>query len=774
MSHQFLYDFRVIFTYYILGTASPINYSHLSTTIYSPVNSNNYASSRIKKWLFYLIQLLLLINFIQVIRLLILTLWELHVNGSVEMFGLFGLMMWLGAFIPVFCYNFILLKPNCLKALFRSMDTCDKVMNNAKEHFGMDTISKILSQKSFLVWFLVIHSALLDYFAITNCMWSTYQNIEEDPTLLYSAIPWKDPWVDMIYWFIPQIIMGSIVMLWSVLLTLPGVVTYYFECVIKTLAKSVEIGPTTKYPLEAILRDYQLIEIAVRDLHQNGFSKMLLIFFGTFGIQQTIESFCVFQMIKQGASWDEYQFYFWDLMFSTGRVFHVMDALSRAYRASQIFLNSVRIEVGRQSKIQRGNRRCLRSRREPLLKKIRTAKPILMRIGHLHCTVSPINYSHFSATIYSPVNSNKYVPSRTKQWLFYFIRFLLLINFIQVARLLILDLWELHVNGSVDMFGLFGLMMWGGAFMPVFCYDFILLKPNCLKALFRSMDTCDKVMDKAKEHLGKETISKILSKKSFLVWLLTIHSVAFDYFSITICMWTTYQNIEEDPTLLYSAIPWKAPWVNVIYWFIPQIIMGSFVMIWSVMFTLPGVVAYHYECVIRALAKSVEIGPTTKYSLEAILRDYQLIEFTVRDLHQNGFSKMLLLFFAAFGVQQTIESFCVFQMIKQGASWDEYQFFFADLMFATVRVFHGIDALSRAYRASQVFLNSVRIEVGRLSKIQRGNRRCLRSRREPLLKKIRTAKPIFMRIGHLPCKQNLILTGGSVHMDNIVSSALWP
>ncbi|CAL8117966.1 unnamed protein product [Orchesella dallaii] len=389
-------------------------------------------------------------------------------------------------------------------------------------------------------------------------------------------------------------------------------------------------------------------------------------------------------------------------------------------------------------------------------------------------TASPINYSHLSATIYSPATSNNYVPSRTNQCFYYFTRFLLTINIIHVARLLIFNLWELHVNGSVEMFGFLGLIIWSGVFIPVFCSDFILLKPNCLKLLFRSMDTCDKVLNKTKEHLGKETISKILFKKSFLVWFLMIHSVAFDYLTITNCMWSSYENIENDPAMLYSAIPWKNSWVDVIYWFILQMIMGSIDMLWSLMLTLPGVVAYHYECVIRALAESVEIGPTSKYPLEAILKDYELIEFAVRDLHQNGFSKMLLIFFGTFGVQQAIESFCIFQMIKYGASWDEYQFFFWDLMFTTGRVFHVMDALSRAYQASQIFLNSVRIEVGRQSNVRRGSRKCLRSRREPLLKKIRMMKPIPMRIGPVLCKQNLILTSGSVHLDNIVSSALWP
>ncbi|CAL8144775.1 unnamed protein product [Orchesella dallaii] len=392
-------------------------------------------------------------------------------------------------------------------------------------------------------------------------------------------------------------------------------------------------------------------------------------------------------------------------------------------------------------------------------------------------TTSPINYSHLLATIYSPTNSNKYVPtfpSRTKQWLYYFARFLILINFIHVVRLLILNLWELHVNGQVEMFGLFGLLIWSGAFTPVVCYDFIFLKPSCLKSLFRSLDTCDKVWNRAKEHLGEKTMSEILFKKSILVWCLMLHTTAVDFFTITNCMWSSYQNIENDPTLLYEAIPWKNQWVDVVYWFILQILMGSLVMVWSLMLTLPGVVAYNFEYVIRALAKSVEVEPTSKYPLEAILKDYRLIEFAVRDLHQNGFSKMLLIFFATSGIQQTIESFCIFQMIKHGASWDEYQFFLLDLMNTCGRVFHAINALSRVDQASQIFLNSVRIQMGRQFNIGHLNEKGFRSRRDPLLKKIRLTKSVLMRMGPLPCKQNLLLTSGSVHLNNIVTSALWP
>ncbi|CAL8117934.1 unnamed protein product [Orchesella dallaii] len=389
-------------------------------------------------------------------------------------------------------------------------------------------------------------------------------------------------------------------------------------------------------------------------------------------------------------------------------------------------------------------------------------------------TTSPVSYSHLSATIYAPEESNKYVPSHTKQAFYYFTRSLLLINFIQVVRLLILNLWELHVNGSVEMFGLFSVIIWTGALTPVYCNDFILLKENCLKSLFRSVDTCVNVLNRAKEHLGKETMSKILLKKSCQIRCLMFHNLSIYFISIMNCMWSTYENIENDPTMLYQAIPWKNQWVDVIYWFILQVIAISIVMFWSLLLTFPGVVAYHFECVIMALTKSVEDGPTSNYPLEAILKDYRVIEFGVRDLHQNGFSKMLIMFLAASGIQLVIESFCVFQMIKHGVSWDVYQLFLLDAVFSLGCVFHELYALSRVDLASQMFFNSIQTHVTQQCNIQIGKGERFRSRREPLFKKIRLAKHILMRIGPLRCKQDLLFTSGSVYMDCFVSSALWP
>ncbi|CAL8117936.1 unnamed protein product [Orchesella dallaii] len=389
-------------------------------------------------------------------------------------------------------------------------------------------------------------------------------------------------------------------------------------------------------------------------------------------------------------------------------------------------------------------------------------------------TTSPVSYSHLSATVYSPEESNKYVPSRTKQAFYYFTRSLLLINFIQVVRLLILNLWELHVNGSVEMFRLFSVSIWAVVFTPIYCNDFILLKDNCLKSLFRYMDTCAQVMNRAQEHLGKETVSKILLKKSFQIKCLMLQTNLLNFMTITNCMWSTYENIENDPAMLYEAIPWKNQWVDGIYWFILQIIGSSILMFWSLLLTFPGVVAYHFECVIMALAKSVEDGPTSRYPLEAILKDYRVIEFGVRDLHQNGFSRMLIMFLAASGIQLVTESFCVFQMMKNGGSWDDYQIFLLDVGINLGCVFHELYALSRVDLASQMFFDSIRTHVVQQCNIESGKGKRFRSIREPLFKKIRLAKHILMRIGPLPCKQDLLFTSGSVYMDCFVSSALWP
>ncbi|CAL8117984.1 unnamed protein product [Orchesella dallaii] len=344
---------------------------------------------------------------------------------------------------------------------------------------------------------------------------------------------------------------------------------------------------------------------------------------------------------------------------------------------------------------------------------------------------------------------------------------------LKIVRLIALSLWELHQTGTVEVFGFFGLILWSGIFTPLIFYDFIFLQSIFLRTLFRTLDTCEKVWNRAKLHLERENGMAVTNhlkfQKDFNIWILMIHTGFIDYISLINLAWSSYQNIENDPTLIYSSIPWKNPVVDVIYWCLQQINLITLCAAWSLMLTFPGLVAYYLECVLRALTKSIEIGPTKSYTMEAIKKDYNSIEFAVRELHRNGLSNMLLIFYMTCAIQQTIESFCIFRLIKLGATWDDYQFFLIDILFTTGRVFHGVYALSRVDHASQAFLNAIRTRMAQNA----GNVR-MRSMKSQFLKTLLMLKPVRIQIGPCSCSRDLPLSGGALYMDNIVTTALWP
>ncbi|CAL8117962.1 unnamed protein product [Orchesella dallaii] len=375
-------------------------------------------------------------------------------------------------------------------------------------------------------------------------------------------------------------------------------------------------------------------------------------------------------------------------------------------------------------------------------------------------TFNPINPCTWITDKFSDKSTNGNSPIRRKLLIYLFLRFWPLLHGIQAVHLLIVSLYELHITGKIDTIRFFGLFMMLGAYSQFGCVDPFLYK--AYEYLFQPLQTSEKLWKRTTKHLGNNVAAQLKFKKSSQTWRLMLHN-GIDCINILNFAWSSL-NIEDDQLYMRTVVPWNTPTGNVIYWIVQQIVVFLGVFVWSAMLTLPGVIAYHFECVLNALAESVNVGPTRAYSLRDILKDYQSIEYSIRELHRKGFAEILLFSYILTGVQQAITSFIIFQLIKNGAMWNDYQFLLIDTMHTMSRVFHGLYALSRVDLASKSFLDSIR-------KPMRGGDLKMKSQ---LIKKMMMLKPINLRIGPCMCNQDLPLCGGALYTDNLITTALWP
>jgi len=277
---DFTFDLEIIVRYYMTVLWIPV----LSSEIWKPLNFSDLHFRFLLHWFtfgkicFYLLpRLLCLVSFIQTLCLIIEASYEYQTTGQIEIFGFLGLILWLGFFNPFYCTDNLLLNPSAY--FLQPINTLRRIFTKAQNHLDNETLSHLKSMKTFKVWGLVIHNAILDYQLIINFGLTTFQDFELDMAQLRAVIPWRTSLGNGAYWCAQQILMTTTIMAWSTMLTLPGVIAYHFECTIKILAKSVDNGPIQRYSLDNIVNDYKCLQTAIRILSEKGVSRFLLVFY---------------------------------------------------------------------------------------------------------------------------------------------------------------------------------------------------------------------------------------------------------------------------------------------------------------------------------------------------------------------------------------------------------------------------------------------------------------------------------------------------------------
>ncbi|CAL8137459.1 unnamed protein product [Orchesella dallaii] len=360
------------------------------------------------------------------------------------------------------------------------------------------------------------------------------------------------------------------------------------------------------------------------------------------------------------------------------------------------------------------------------------------------------------------------IQNKSRYFAYAITRAIPLVNFIQVWKVIIEVAWG-SKGQNLPWLKILGMVLWLLAlFLLVFC-DTVILSLDFTRTFWRSVDTCDRIWEKARANLTEPVLTSLQSRKNFKVWRLFLHGFMFDFLAILNYSWVYAVNGEEDPTLLYSTIPWGNSSTlirSVVYWLISMTSFITLSMGWSFYITFPGILALHLEYSMRTLATLVQHGPFGNYQLDSIMKDYKQLQFCIKEVNRSRMGRLLLPFYIFLGIQQTCQCYFGFQLIKSGAGWDDYQVYVIDVFLSTLRVFHEWYAISAMDPATNTFSQQVVIHW---KKCQEG-----RKYRKVTSATIRSLMPALIVVEPYICRRNFALSGLSVYFDYIVCAALWP
>lgn len=362
--------------------------------------------------------------------------------------------------------------------------------------------------------------------------------------------------------------------------------------------------------------------------------------------------------------------------------------------------------------------------------------------------------------------------SNMSRLLAYFaIKALQIVNLLQIIKLILEAYLVAQKETPLDVFTLFAYLFWLVAMSPILLNEYF-LNNNAfnfsLKRLFKFIEN-----NLTKPGIGQGVETKIKSTLNIQLLLICIHNIGFDYFNVYNAAATMYGNLEYDPTFLYLAVPWKDNnLVNTVYWLVLLVNVHITDTMFSLLFTLPGVIAYYLEATIKIL--TARLNSCENWSeFESVLKEYKNLEYCVRDGIDSQLGSLLLVFFGCAGLMQFIEAFFIFQFIKLGVPWEVYQFFVFDIFVADTRLFHSFYALSRLYLTAQEFLESVaRVRSTIVSNVPQVG--TTNKNKKLMGMQILQLKHISMRKGPCICGRNMPMKEMAGLLDLLVTAALWP
>lgn len=299
--------------------------------------------------------------------------------------------------------------------------------------------------------------------------------------------------------------------------------------------------------------------------------------------------------------------------------------------------------------------------------------------------------------------------------------------------------------GHLDIYGELEAILWMLTLDFFYLSDLIFFRPGLQFKIESLLQYSETFM----ESVG--TTDAISRCKTRTLKIFIFNSV-LDYFQITTYGITSWGAVDYK-TQVYWLFPWKFPELEATYWFLQTATIGLLFFSWSTIICLPSCVAYQVEACVNGINDKLRFRP-----LESCLSDYRAIWLSSR-IASDELDMIQLFNYLHLGVEQTVQSYILFQMIRNGASVREILYLLGDLTSSLSRVAFSFYALTTVVYANK--------RVWKKFRMYNGERKLVR-------KTVRSLRPIEMKIGPWACDTNLLLSGMSSFLDYYVVAALWP
>ncbi len=271
------------------------------------------------------------------------------------------------------------------------------------------------------------------------------------------------------------------------------------------------------------------------------------------------------------------------------------------------------------------------------------------------------------------------IPSGSYFQLFYyyFIRTIGTIIFFQYTRLIFKNLWKFYSAAEFDNVELSGIVIYLLSMLPILTGDFFLWNTNFNFSFKRLVNLWENIWRQA--NFRESFVKRLTTKLCFQTALICIHNILFDYYFTYGYAKAMFYDLSQDSTQLYNDIPWKIPVINATFWVTISLFFFLTNCAWSLMLVFPCVIAYNIEACVKLL--TFKLKATSRFDeFTRILEKYQYLVHCTRDGITSLIAKQLLAFYIIVGYAQFLEAYFIFQLIKGGAVWDEFQFLLMDVL----------------------------------------------------------------------------------------------
>lgn len=291
-------------------------------------------------------------------------------------------------------------------------------------------------------------------------------------------------------------------------------------------------------------------------------------------------------------------------------------------------------------------------------------------------------YSYYTTVASSPIdvnNAEKFQDLQFHQFIFkvphrklifyfvaHFVTFVILIHNV----LLLFNVYS-YKFGPLDIFSKLEALLWIFGYIMYYTSDLAFLNPAFTVNLMRLLNHLDVAWSNISGAIDTKQLERILKRQ----WRrMFYHNSVMDYFQNLNYAWALWGTLsyQSHP---FSVFPWQSWPLEIVCWFLQSYAIATYCFAWSFMNSFHGIYAYNTAICLNGIANWFDNEPC---ATEQAIIEYRRLELSLRLVaRQSG--KMLLAMYLVFGLQQFIESYILFQMIKMGMGFGDVMFLLMDI-----------------------------------------------------------------------------------------------